>query len=111
MALKPLRILLVFFYVTVGWLLFKLDSFADVLHYLARLIEFPPMSAAAASRTPIPCWCSRAWFSPTSSPRSSCRAACHRPGGRRAKPAILAAMLVFILFGSGDKNAFIYFQF
>jgi alginate O-acetyltransferase complex protein AlgI len=110
-ALKSVKILFVFCYVTVGWLLFRLDSFADVVHYLTRLLEFPPtvgydgwidvnvilvLSAMTLVYQLMDEFTTGLTFS--------------RWAGM-AKPLVLAMMVVFIIFGSGDKNAFIYFQF
>jgi alginate O-acetyltransferase complex protein AlgI len=110
-VLKLARILFVFCYVTVGWLLFRLDSFADVVHYLSRLLEFPltvgyggwidvnvilVLSAMTLLYQLITEYADGLGLS--------------RWAGA-AKPLVLAVMVVFIVFGSGDKNAFIYFQF
>ncbi len=110
-AIKPLRILFVFAYVTFGWLLFKLDSFTDVLHYLGRLLQFPadPGNSGLVDANTmlmlsgvVLAYQLATEFLPRRLPA----------GWRHAvKPVLLAAMLVLILFGSGDKNAFIYFQF
>ena len=108
---RTLRILLVFGYVTLGWLLFKLDSFTDVLHFLARLLAFAP---SAGTTTAIDANILLVLFAMTLlyqlvtefAPRD--RLVSWIEAGR---PAALATMLVFIIFGSGDSNAFIYFQF
>jgi alginate O-acetyltransferase complex protein AlgI len=111
LVLKLVRIPLVFLYVTLGWLLFRLDSFADVIHYLARLLEFPPdvsLATTVDAGTMLVLAAIVLLYQLVTE---------FMPGDGRsawttaAKPAILAVMLVFILFGSGDRNAFIYFQF
>jgi alginate O-acetyltransferase complex protein AlgI len=110
-GLKTLRILAVFCYVTIGWLLFRLDSFTDVIHYLARMIEFRRDTSYAG-------WIDEnimlllvamtllyqlvTEFTPRPALAGLASA---------AKPMVLAGMVVFIVFGGGDKNAFIYFQF
>jgi alginate O-acetyltransferase complex protein AlgI len=110
-ATRPLRILAVFTYVTFGWLLFKLDSFTDVLHYLERLLQFPTDASYHGVNDAntmlilsgvVLAYQLATEFLPRGLPSSWLQA---------AKPVLLAAMLVLILFGSGDKNAFIYFQF
>jgi|HubBroStandDraft_1064217.scaffolds.fasta_scaffold00058_28 alginate O-acetyltransferase complex protein AlgI len=110
-VLKALRILLVFCYVTIGWLLFKLDSLADVGRYLARLVEFPDVVDYAGwveANTML----GLAAMVLIYQLATEFMAGCALSGwARAAKPAALGLMLVFILFGSGDKNAFIYFQF
>jgi alginate O-acetyltransferase complex protein AlgI len=109
--MKALRILLVFCYVTIGWLLFKLDSFADVIHYLARLIEFPPDLGGVnhvSTQIMLVLVTMTALYQIVTEviPRKELSAVI-----RAVKPAVLAAMVVFIVFGSGDSNVFIYFQF
>jgi alginate O-acetyltransferase complex protein AlgI len=110
-VLKILGIPLVFTYVTLGWLLFKLDSFADVLLYLGRLLEFP---AGAGGNNVVDANVMLVLTAMTLLYQIATEALARAPRRARfagAKPAVLGLMLVFILFGSGDKNAFIYFQF
>ena len=110
-VLKLVRILLVFCYVTVGWLLFRLDSFADVLQYLSRLLEFPPNVSLAGAIDAGTMLLLSAMVLLYQLVTEFIAGDNRSAWTRAAKPAILGLMLVFILFGSGDKNAFIYFQF
>jgi alginate O-acetyltransferase complex protein AlgI len=102
---------LVFLYVTLGWLLFKLDSFADVLRYLTRLLALPPNAGEGgvidANIMLVLTALTLLYQIATELLKTDRLRLTLTP----AKPALLALMIVFILFGSGDKNAFIYFQF
>jgi alginate O-acetyltransferase complex protein AlgI len=110
-ALKVARVLFVFCYVTIGWLLFRLDSFADVVHYLTRLLEFPLAVGYGG-------WIDVNVILVLSAMTLLYQLVTEFTTGftlsrwaNAVKPLVLAMMVVFILFGSGDKNAFIYFQF
>jgi alginate O-acetyltransferase complex protein AlgI len=108
-VLKLLRIALVFGFVTIGWLLFRLDSFADVIRYLARMLQFAPdVSYTSRLDAHLALLLTATTLLYQLAGELLARSAI---SWRRARPAVLAAMLVFILLGSGDRNAFIYFQF
>ena len=105
------RMLAVFSYVTFGWLLFKLDSFTDVLHYLSRMFEFSlsgSYNGIVDSKVMLELTAVTLLYQiGTELSARTAFSAVLRP----TKTVILAAMTVFILFGGGDRNAFIYFQF
>jgi alginate O-acetyltransferase complex protein AlgI len=107
-ALQVLRVGLVFGFVTLAWLLFKLPNFSEVLAYLQAmavtnrsmpaidlyllvigLFSFPVVLYHAAYQ-----W--RAALAPFLA---------------RASPLLYAVMLAAIFLNSGPSNAFIYFQF
>jgi alginate O-acetyltransferase complex protein AlgI len=105
------RMLLIFAYVTFGWLLFKLDSFTDVLHYIARMFAFTwegSYSGIIDSKVMLELAALALLYQVAT--ELSARTAFSRVA-RPIKTFVLAAMTVFILFGGGDRNAFIYFQF
>ena len=105
------RMLVVFTYVTFGWLLFKLDSFTDVLHYLSRMFEFSlsgSYNGIVDSKVMLELAALALLYQIGT--ELSARTA-FSTVVRPVKTIMLAAMTVFIIFGGGDRNAFIYFQF
>jgi alginate O-acetyltransferase complex protein AlgI len=110
-AVRLLSALFVFAYVTFGWLLFKLDSFGTVVAYLERMAQGVP-AEGVVERTDTEVMLIVAALALVYQIASEWLR--DRPASgwlAELRPLALGAMLVFILFGQGEENAFIYFQF
>lgn len=106
--LRPLRIALVFLFVTLGWVLFKLSRLDHVQEYFSAMIRNWPMNNDRPFLLQIliysmPVVLYHVW---------------HLAGNRvpsalviRLRPVALGAMLVALLLNSGTQGRFIYFQF
>lgn len=106
-AIRALRILMVFAFVTAGWLLFKLPNFGDVQAYLAAIRDNFHMTPSLGGPMMIALYALPVM-------------AYHMHYLRRRKtqsapsslrPLVYGAMLVMIAINSGPGAAFIYFQF
>jgi alginate O-acetyltransferase complex protein AlgI len=103
LAVKAVRMALVFTFVTLGWLLFKLPQFGDVLSYL---------SAIAANTGFAPSGLRLLVVSVYVTPVIAYHAVpAVRQAVRSFTAPIEAAMLAAIILNSGSAHAFIYFQF
>ncbi|MFT3829758.1 MAG: MBOAT family O-acyltransferase [Opitutaceae bacterium] len=105
---RPFRMLLVFIFVTMGWLLFKLTSLETVWAFMKTIIQNWSMPCRAEFLTNLVLFCLpvflyHLWH--LSNPRVSARFA------NAFRAVALGAMLFAILFNSGTTGRFIYFQF
>lgn len=101
-AAQALRTVAVFVFVTLGWLLFKLPDFGDVIQYLTAISTNTQLRPSALRLLVI-----AAYVAPV--------VVYHLlPASRwpeRAKQAIEGLLLAAIILNSGSSHAFIYFQF
>jgi alginate O-acetyltransferase complex protein AlgI len=103
-AVLALRMFVVFHFVTIGWLFFKLQDFTEAWSYLGILFHG---QVAGASRsllclTAVYCACVAGYHI-----AGACR---HRIPGW-LKQVAYGAMLFLIITSAGPKTPFIYFQF
>ncbi|AEI45239.1 membrane bound O-acyl transferase MBOAT family protein [Paenibacillus mucilaginosus 3016] len=106
--LKGLYMLLVFTFVTIGWLLFKLPEFHHVILYVSSIatnfhrgIDFGKVLYILIYSLPVIVYHMVYLI----------RQSKGQAWGRRLEPLFYAVMLFFILLNSGDAGEFIYFQF
>lgn len=102
------RVVLVFGFVTGGWLLFKLPSLPDVGAYLHAIVANWSKTCRPEFLSQVGIFCAPVAFYHL----------WHRFGGKlpevwatHCRAAALAAMLLGVLFNSGSQGRFIYFQF
>lgn len=106
-VMKVLRIGLIFLFVSLSWLLFKLPEFTQVVQYLKALgsnlgkgISLPMLSVIMMYSLPVIAYhLLYLWRSRRSETRIP------------ASGALYGVMLFAIVYNSGTQNAFIYFQF
>lgn len=105
---KPFRILLVFLFVTAGWLLFKLTSLSAVWMFLKTIVSNWSTPCRPEFLTNLVLFCLpvflyHLWhlWNPHLFPRVA----------NAVRALALGAMLFAILFNSGTTGRFIYFQF
>lgn len=101
-AMRFVRIIVVFAFVTLGWLLFKLPDFGDVLQYLQAIASNTQLRPSSLRLLVI-----SAYVAPI--------VIYHLlPSSRlpeRGRQAIEGLLLGAIILNSGSSHAFIYFQF
>ena len=107
LIVQVLKGLMVFSLVTLGWLLFKLPNFQDVIQYFKSMVQNRHLWVNEALITYILIYSSPVVFYHIFYLLNSRHLV-------RVKPAeylIYATMLFLIIFNSGSPGAFIYFQF
>jgi alginate O-acetyltransferase complex protein AlgI len=102
--LRGIRIFLVFNFVSIGWLFFKLQDFSQALSYIGTMIKSDANSVALRDISLIGIYSSAVLFYHLISTYKS-----KMP--RFLNDAIYGAMLFLILTNPGPSKPFIYFQF
>jgi alginate O-acetyltransferase complex protein AlgI len=102
--LRGIRIFLVFNFVSIGWLFFKLQDFSQALSYVGTMIKSDANSVALRDISLIGIYSSAVLFYHLISTYKS-----KMP--RFLNDAIYGAMLFLILTNPGPSKPFIYFQF
>lgn len=107
---QSLKIFLVFWFVTFGWLLFKLPEFSDALDYLQSIAQNTSLPISK-----IPVFIIILYSLPVLAYHALHLMKTHKPKTmkfiNRHDYIIFSAMLFFLLFNRGEPGAFVYFQF
>jgi alginate O-acetyltransferase complex protein AlgI len=105
-VVTALRIAIVFGFVSLAWLLFKLPHFEEVIAYVKAMAQ-----NIAKHPSPVPLVITALLSIPVLGYHALHWIRQHRPGIEALRPALYGLMLAALVLNSGRSNAFIYFQF
>jgi len=114
--LDAIRVILVFSFVSIGWLFFKLPRFEESLNFILTLVQNWNKKADIRFIVPalilsFPVVIYHIPYFPTVQKITNNLKISNSKFIKFLQDAALATMLAFILLNSGSSNAFIYFQF